>query len=198
MADAQPKRPTTHRGRVVRTERLSPRMVRIVLGGEGLREFRAGKFTDHYIKMHFPLPGVEYADPTDIAAIRSHLPWEQWPRMRTYTVRSWDAEVAELTVDFVHHGTTGLAGPWAATANPGDEVALSGPGGGYTPSAEADWHLLAPPSRPVGPVGHHLGEKRRGEEHRGDAVGCQRWVDQARRVERMALSGVSSAGVFAA
>ncbi|MEU1214180.1 siderophore-interacting protein [Streptomyces sp. NPDC005790] len=143
MPDTQVKKPVVHRGRVIRTERITPHMIRVVLGGDGLDRLEAGKFTDHYIKMHFPLPGVEYADPTDIAAIRRDLPRDRWPRTRTYTIRDWDAEARELTVDFVHHGTTGVAGPWAASARPGDVIAFSGPGGGYAPSAEAGWHLLA-------------------------------------------------------
>lgn len=39
---------------VVRTERLTPHMVRLVLGGDGLAGFGAGEFTDHYIKILFP------------------------------------------------------------------------------------------------------------------------------------------------
>jgi NADPH-dependent ferric siderophore reductase len=131
-----------YRGRVVRTERLSPGMIRIVLGGEGLREFHAGDFTDHYVKLRFPPQGVIYADPLDVAGIRS-LPREQWPRTRTYTVRSWDAQACELAIDFVVHGDTGLAGPWAAAARPGDELVFAGPGGGYAPDPEVGWHLLA-------------------------------------------------------
>lgn len=74
MPEAQPRKRVVHRGRVLRTERIAPAMVRIVLHGEGLREFSAGRFTDHYVKMHFPPPGVEYADPTDIPAIRRDHP----------------------------------------------------------------------------------------------------------------------------
>jgi NADPH-dependent ferric siderophore reductase len=33
-------------------------------------------------------------------------------------------------------------GPWAATARRGDTLALTGPGGGYAPSPEVDWHLM--------------------------------------------------------
>jgi len=39
-------------------------------------------------------------------------------------------------------GDSGIAGPWAARARPGDEIALLGPGGGYAPNIAADWHLL--------------------------------------------------------
>ena len=41
-----------------------------------------------------------------------------------------------------YHGDEGVAGPWAATAQPGDVLHLMGPGGAYTPSPDADWHLL--------------------------------------------------------
>ncbi|WP_189131844.1 siderophore-interacting protein [Wenjunlia tyrosinilytica] len=131
-----------HRGTVLRTERLSPHMIRVVVGGPGLAEFTAGQYTDHYIKLLFPRPGVEYPRPMDMEAVRRDLPREQWPVTRTYTVRSFDASVPELAVDFVHHGDEGLAGPWAARAKPGDELLFLGPGGGYAPDAGADWHLL--------------------------------------------------------
>ena len=49
----------------------------------------------------------------------------------------------QLTIDFVVHGDVGVAGPWARTAQPGDELDLVGPGGAYTPDPDADWHLLA-------------------------------------------------------
>ncbi|MCP2167811.1 siderophore-interacting protein [Goodfellowiella coeruleoviolacea] len=132
-----------HQARVRRTEWLTPHMIRVVLGGEGLSAFTAGAFTDHYVKLLFPVEGVAYPRPLDMELIRAEFPRDQWPRTRTYTVRRWDADEGELTVDFVHHGDTGLAGPWAARARPGDEIAFLGPGGAYTPDPAADWHLLA-------------------------------------------------------
>ncbi|NKX50422.1 siderophore-interacting protein, partial [Arthrobacter deserti] len=62
---------------------------------------------------------------------------------RTYTVRRVDRAAGELAIDFVVHGDEGLAGPWAAAARPGDWLMFTGPGGAYTPSPEADWHLFA-------------------------------------------------------
>ncbi|GAA2102302.1 siderophore-interacting protein [Streptomyces albiaxialis] len=144
MADRPARKtPQLHHARVVRTERLTPHMVRIVLGGDGLAEFEAGEHTDHYVKLLFPIPGVEYPQPFDIARIRAEMPRDQWPTMRTYTVRHWDPAAREMTVDFVVHGDEGLAGPWALAARPGDEIRFMGPGGAYSPSPEADWHLLA-------------------------------------------------------
>jgi NADPH-dependent ferric siderophore reductase len=118
-------------------------MIRVVLGGEGLTGFPAGAFTDHYVKLLFPPAGAPYDVPYDVEEIREQQPRELWPVTRTYTVRAWDAAAGELTVDFVHHGDEGLAGPWAAGAQPGDLIQLMGPGGAYAPHPDADWHLLA-------------------------------------------------------
>jgi NADPH-dependent ferric siderophore reductase len=114
---------TPRRARVLETRTLTPQMVRVVLGGEELQGFGAGPFTDHYVKLRITPPG------------------EEEPRTRTYTVRDWDGE--RLTIDFVVHGDSGVAGPWAANARPGDELLLVGPGGAYTPDPQADWHLMA-------------------------------------------------------
>ncbi|MFE2130460.1 siderophore-interacting protein [Streptomyces amritsarensis] len=127
---------------VVRTERLSPHMVRLVLGGEGLADFGAGEYTDHYVKLLFAPEGVSYPAPWDLERIRRDFPRAQWPRQRAYTVRKWDPVHRELTLDFVVHGDEGLAGPWAARAQPGEVVRFLGPGGAYAPDAAAGWHLL--------------------------------------------------------
>ncbi|MET7894688.1 siderophore-interacting protein [Streptomyces mirabilis] len=132
-----------HSAHVVRTERLTAHMQRVVLGGEGLAEFTAGTSTDHYVKLLFAPEGVTYPEPFDVERIREELPREQWPVTRTYTVRAWDPELRELTLDFVVHGDEGLAGPWAARVQPGEVVRFMGPGGAYAPDASADWHLLA-------------------------------------------------------
>lgn len=117
-----------HSARVVRTERLTPHMQRVVLGGEGLAEFTAGTRTDHYVKLLFAPEGASYPEPFDMERIREELPREQWPVTRTYTVRAWDPEQRELTLDFVVHGDEGLAGPWAARVQPGEIVRFMGPG----------------------------------------------------------------------
>ncbi|WP_433529443.1 siderophore-interacting protein [Micromonospora sp. CA-263727] len=128
--------------RVLRTDRPTPHVVRLLLGGEELVGLPVGEFTDHYIKFVLPAAGVAYSGPLDLAAMRRDLPREQWPRLRAYTVRDWDTVAGEITVDVVHHGDAGLGGPWAAALRPGDEVMFVGPGGAYAPSPDADWHLL--------------------------------------------------------
>ncbi|AEA28216.1 FAD-binding 9 siderophore-interacting domain protein [Pseudonocardia dioxanivorans CB1190] len=127
---------------VLRTEPLGPHMIRVVLGGDELARFPDTGYTDRYVKLLFTPPGVEYPEPFDVEAIRRELPREQWPRIRTYTVRRLDHDAGELTIDFVHHGDSGVAGPWAAAARPGDLLRRLGPGGAYAPNPAADWHLL--------------------------------------------------------
>ncbi|MEU2560683.1 siderophore-interacting protein [Streptomyces longispororuber] len=137
------KTPKPHVAQVVRTERLTPHMQRVVLGGDGLAEFTVGDCTDHYVKVLFAPAGVTYPEPFDLQRVREELPREQWPVTRTYTVRWWDPQARELALDFVVHGDEGLAGPWALRARPGETVRLLGPGGAYAPDPAADWHLIA-------------------------------------------------------
>jgi NADPH-dependent ferric siderophore reductase len=93
-------------------------MVRVVVGGPDLEGFAVGSFTDHYVKCRFG------------------------EKTRSYTVRVWDPERRLLTLDFVVHGDRGVAGPWAARAQPGDTLELTGPGGAYAPTPDADWHVM--------------------------------------------------------
>lgn len=105
---------------VENTEWLTPLLVRVVLGGEGLTGFEMPDATDTYVNVALPPDGVR----------------------RRYTVRSWDAATGRLTLDFVVHGDEGVGGPWAAAAAPGDVLDFDGPSGGYRPDPAADWHLL--------------------------------------------------------
>ena len=141
MADKPVRAVTT--GVVQRVEQLTPTMVRVVVGGPALAGLSVGQYTDHYVKIVFPVAGVTYTEPLDLAGIREAMPRGQWPVIRTYTIRRWVPEVAEMWIDFMVHGDAGVAGPWAARAKPGDLFRFLGPGGGYTPDPEADWHLLA-------------------------------------------------------
>ena len=128
---------------VLRKEQLSPHMVRIIAGGDGFEDFVNNAFVDRYVKIVFPQPGVDYPSPLDLWTVRETMPREQWPFTRTYTLRRVDPVARELAIDFVVHGDEGLAGPWAANAQPGDALTFTGPGGAYNPNPEADWYLFA-------------------------------------------------------
>lgn len=122
---------------------LSPRMVRIVAGGGGIAGVEDNGFTDAYTKMLFAQAGTDLTPPYDLEALRQELPIELMPSTRTYSIRRFDLANHRLWIDFVVHGTEGIAGPWADHAEPGDPVVLGGIGGGYAPDSDADWHLLA-------------------------------------------------------
>ncbi|MCX2750348.1 siderophore-interacting protein [Arthrobacter sp. MI7-26] len=128
---------------VLRTEQLSPHMVRIIAGGPGFAGYANNDFVDRYVKIVFPQPGVDYELPLDLWAIRETMPRDQWPYTRTYTIRWVDEAAQELAIDFVVHGDEGLAGPWALAAQPGDALVFTGPGGAYNPAPDADWYLFA-------------------------------------------------------
>lgn len=128
-------------GEVVEVQRLTPSMVRVVLGGEGLEGFTPTEFTDQYVNALFIPEGAPYEVPFDVDEARSLDP-EHRPMGRRYTVRSWDESTRRLAIDFVVHGDVGLAGRWANGAKPGDLLQFTGPNGGYAPDPEADVHLM--------------------------------------------------------
>lgn len=109
---------------VLRTEDIAPRLRRIVLGGEQFGQYLEHHLpcTDTYVKLMFTV-GEDTV-------------------LRTYTVRWVDGLAQEMAIDFVTHGTHGLAGPWALSAQPGDTLRFRGPGGAFRPDPEVDHHLF--------------------------------------------------------
>lgn len=122
LLDAPTRVQGQHTGEVVRVERLTPHMVRVVLGGPGLAEVADLPWTDEYVKLVLPGP--------------------DGPVMRSYTVRAWDPVAREMTIDLVVHGDAGVAGPWAATVGVGAQVLLRGQGGDFVPDPSCDALLL--------------------------------------------------------
>jgi len=128
---------------IVDVRQLSPRTVRVKFGGEDLKGFETKGPAEH-LRVFFPdqasgnltLPvlGPEgYSFPEDL----------ERPPSRTFTLRTWNPETAELEIDFVLHGE-GLASQWAANVKPGDQAVISGrPQGTYFLDYDADWYILA-------------------------------------------------------
>ncbi|MFF0746185.1 siderophore-interacting protein [Streptomyces sp. NPDC004111] len=126
--------------RVLRTERVSPSMLRVVLGGEDLAGMgSAGR--DQRIKLFFPHPGQD-------APVVPRSEDGQWYAawcaldpgvrgiMRTYTTRDLLRDPDALVVDFaLHPGAEGPASRWATAARPGDKLCVLAPvgaeNGGY-------------------------------------------------------------------
>lgn len=131
--------PSFRRIVVRRTEAVSPRMTRVILGGTELGGFTIDR----------PASSVRLLLPTG-----GELEIPRWqgnefllsngarPIIRTFTPRRFDAEALELHLDVVLHGS-GVASTWAERAQPGDKAAVSGPGRGYEIDPEATAFLLA-------------------------------------------------------
>lgn len=98
------------RNLVVReTQRLTPHMIRITLGGEELETFHSPSPDDH-VKIFLPTPaGAEIV-------------------RRDYTPRSYDTKRQELVINFVIHDG-GPAAEWALGAERGDPLTVAGPRG---------------------------------------------------------------------
>lgn len=127
---------------VQRTAWLTPGLVRVTLGGSAFAAFPDRPESDKYAKLYFPPAGSTLVPPYDLAELREQVPFDALPTVRTYTIRAVDHEAETIDIDFVVHGDTGVAGPWAAAAQPGDLLTLSSPGGGYSPDADADARVL--------------------------------------------------------
>jgi NADPH-dependent ferric siderophore reductase len=133
-----------HTFQVISSEQLTPHMIRLVLGGSGFDTFKPVEFTDSYVKFVIVRGDVDVSalpKPLTLDSF-SELAEEHRPVVRTYTIRNADPDRREITVDFVVHGEHGVAGPWAASVQPGDPAYLMGPSGAYSPDPDADWHLL--------------------------------------------------------
>ena len=128
-------------GVVEEVVRLTPSMVRVVLGGDGLADFEPTPYTDQYVNALFVPDGASYTAPFDVDEVRGGPP-EHRPMGRRYTIRSWNPETRQVAIDFVVHGDVGFAGRWANNAKVGDTLQIVGPSGAYAPSDTADWHLM--------------------------------------------------------
>ncbi|MBG6180701.1 siderophore-interacting protein [Arthrobacter sp. CAN_A1] len=168
------------------TEWLTPAMVRVVAGGAGFATFGSNDFTDRYVKIHFAKPELGLIPPYDHRSLSETLDPADLPVTRTYTIRWVDYAAQRLAIDFVVHGDHGLAGPWAASAQPGDVLVVTGPGGGYSPDDSADWHLFAADESALPAVASAL------ESLAGDAVGLA-FIEVETEADRLGL--ISPSGV---
>ncbi|REA61524.1 siderophore-interacting protein [Dyadobacter luteus] len=80
-----------------------------------------------HVKVFLPLPGQDRPVlPTlDESGKVVHPPQDIKPIVRTYTLRSYNAETGEIQIDFVLHGDNGPASAWAGKVQPGDIIGLA-------------------------------------------------------------------------
>ena len=126
---------------VRRTEALTPHLMRVVIGGDGLEGLEPG----------LPAASVRVLLPPPEATELVVPAWNgneflfsdgTRPPIRTLTPRRFDPGALELTVDVVLHDEGPLSA-WGRSASAGDPVAVSGTGRGYAIEVEGDAFLLA-------------------------------------------------------
>jgi len=134
------------RGTVLGRRSITPGMVRITLGGEGLRDFRTTGVGDEYIRFFFPDPasGELVLPEVDEKGFWTWPAGKKPSHSGSYTVRAVrDADgTPQVDVDFVLH-PHGRASRWAEAAAPGQQIALRAPHAIYIAPADTDWWLFA-------------------------------------------------------
>ncbi|EHP44556.1 siderophore-interacting protein [Cupriavidus basilensis OR16] len=142
---------------VVRTQAVSPQLLRVTLAGDNLKGFVSASFDDH-IKVFFPAPGQ---DKPALPALGPNGPvfpeGQPKPAARDYTPRRYDAAAGELDIEFVLHGD-GPASTWAAQAAPGQYLGVGGPRGSFVIPEGFDWHLLVGDETALPAIGRRLEE----------------------------------------
>lgn len=141
---------------VLRTERLSPSMLRVTFGGPGLDGFASGG-RDQSLSLFLPHPG----QPEPVVPVDNEghwfgpwraLPAEERAVLRSYTVRAQrrtgGGSATEIDIDFALHEDGGPACRWAAAASPGDVLKALGPAVEdntavrFRPPEDTDWVLI--------------------------------------------------------
>lgn len=127
---------------VIRKGYVTPNMLRVTLGGDGMKDFPEDQ-ESAYVKLMFPTEGDDKG-----RVLR-----------RTYTVRHDRVtdQGREIDIDFVMHGAGddsdddhgadshdhgGPASNWAVNCQPGDVITIGGPGPKKLVDPTADWFLI--------------------------------------------------------
>lgn len=128
---------TYYRGWVRDRRELCGNLVRIVVGGGEIDSWVSSGVPDEALLVVVPERGTaRLTMPDEVAADAD--PYE---RSRWYTVRAYDAERGELTIDVVLHDI-GLATRWARTVRVGDAVGISSTHHWYARPEQAHWQVL--------------------------------------------------------
>lgn len=133
----------TFRAVVQRTERITPRMLRVTLGGAGLAGWTSTGQPDEYCDVYIPAAGeTEPVLPIMVDGLQTTADGRPESDHRHYTVRHHDPATGEVDLDVLLHAG-GIGAHWASTAEPGDVVGLGAPDRStYRPGPDAGWQLL--------------------------------------------------------
>lgn len=124
---------------VIASEFIANSFYRITFAGEALEGFTSSGFDDH-IKVFFPDPQTGEFHLPEIT--EEGVVWKDGvrPVARDYTPLFFDPLQQRLTLDFYVH-ESGVASDWAASAKPGDVLAIGGPRGSLVVPEDYDFQL---------------------------------------------------------
>ncbi|MDQ1481678.1 MAG: hypothetical protein QOI44_2539 [Actinomycetota bacterium] len=121
-------------------ESVGPRLIRLTLAGADLEAMAAAGPAASVRLLLPPAGNTEIVRPT-WNGNEFLLADGRRPPIRTFTPVRADPDAGGLALEIVVHGA-GVASTWAATAEPGRQAAISGPGRGYTVDRDAPAFLL--------------------------------------------------------
>ncbi len=136
--------PKFHAVSVEAIEELTPRMRRITFTGPDLATYPNDGPATHF-KILLAPPGVDRVEVPQLGPDGAGWPatGPDAPLRRTFTPRFVDTEACRLVIDFALHGEHGgPASQWAAAAQVGDEVVVTGGRGSYRIDPAAPWTLI--------------------------------------------------------
>lgn len=122
---------------VTGTTTRSSQLIRVFFDCPGIVDKQL-PHTDHYVKLLF----TESGEPLVVSSAEELKATGSVVR-RTYTLCEIDAQAGTFAIDFVSHGTHGIAGPWATRATAGDQISFLGPGGAWHPEETVKRFVLA-------------------------------------------------------
>lgn len=124
-------------------ERLTPSMIRVVLKVDGGERLIGSGHPDEWVRLALK-PDAQ--TPVTLPVLMENGKWgrpdgsKHCPN-RPYTIRRWDRDRSEMTIDIVVHDG-GVAASWAMAAKVGDIVGICNPEGRFWVPKGSTWLLM--------------------------------------------------------
>ncbi|WP_265975251.1 siderophore-interacting protein [Brucella intermedia] len=150
-------------GETITVDRLSPSLIRVVLKVEDGERLLPSGHPDEWVRLALK-PDAQ--TPVTLPAKMENGKWgrpdaSQHCPNRPYTIRRWNPERCEMTIDIVVH-EGGVAASWAISAKVGDVVGICNPEGRFWIPKGSQWLLMLTDITGLPAVGRILEELREG------------------------------------